>query len=161
MIFALTYAWFTDGNLPATANSFSVTASSKVDFDLAIGLRNADTGDEYVVSDYGKEFNLSSIPANNGTDHYDIQVGYSPLDVTGNGSFLYIPPLSDNDTNGRREVRTGEGESRYTPVEPNREYLSFDMIFKCQKEVNVYLDTGSVVLATCETTPGRNPTQSL
>lgn len=153
LIFAATYAWF---GAQSEVDASGITASLRagVNFEVAIGFATSDTGYNYLVSDFSDSATLTSLPVTTGneTETYDLLANYSPKDVTGDGTHLYIPLLHENSQTGRREVVANT--TSYTEVTPNREYISFDMLFKCERACNVYIDNGSYIKAGCETTAG-------
>lgn len=152
LIFAFTYSWFSDPPEIVSASGIQVNTHAGVGFDMAIGFSTAETGYNYTVSEFGKSATLTNlnVVSEDGTEHsYNLLANYSPKDVTGNGRDLYIPDMDDNPATGERTIKSGTTSK--TEVTPNREYISFDMIFRCEKECNVYIDNGSYIKAVCET----------
>ena len=152
LIFAFTYSWFSDPPEIVSASGIQVNTHAGVGFDMAIGFSTAETGYNYTVSEFGKSATLTNLKvvSEDGAEHfYNLLANYSPKDVTGNGRDLYIPDMDDNPATGVRTIKTDTTSK--TEVTPNREYISFDMIFRCEKECNVYIDNGSYIKAVCET----------
>ena len=123
LIFAFTYSWFSEKR----------------------SLVSAGAGSDF--KDNTSPILLRSIPVTReGVEKtYDLLYDFNPKDVTGNGSSLFIPVLTGNSS---RTISTGA--DNYTEVTPNKEYISFDLIFQSGERCNVYLDTGSYVKAACE-----------
>ena len=153
LIFAFTYSWFSSADTPAEATGLSVTAASSVDFDIAVGFSNAQTEYEYISTDFAKTFSLRDILYNG--VHYDVLNDFSPLDVTSDGVTFSRPELVGDTTASNGRKKPAPDESSYYAVEANKEYISFDLIFRCERECNVYIDSGSVVKARCEVEAGK------
>lgn len=154
LIFAFTYSWFIVPPTSVSATGITVSTNTQVDFEVAIGFSSSDTRYAYTVSDFKTNENpiiLTAIPKTIGEDTktYNLLRDYSPKDVTGNGAKLFIPVLTGDSP---RTINTTTDS--YTTVTPNKEYISFDMIFRSANACRVYLDTDSYVKAACESTPG-------
>ncbi len=157
MAIVASLAWFISGDAPAEASGLSVSAEAAVDFDIAIGFSTTQTDNKYVVSPFFKKFNLTDLPVliegsetpDDETDdvyeNYDVFYDFSPLDVTGDGVTLIRPKLK----NKNAEIDT-ESQS-FSYVNPNQDYISFDMLIRATKECTLYLDSGSKAYGKSET----------
>lgn len=149
-------AWFIDGDAPAKASGLSVSTQTEVDFDIAIGFQTTQTDNKYIVSDFEKQFNLRDlkIDVNNtpndesDDEKYDIFYDFSPLDVTGDGVTLVRPKLTYK--NSQIDTKSGS----YSDVDPNQDYISFDMLIRSNQECTLYLDKGSKAYGKAEITNG-------
>lgn len=155
MAIVASLAWLLPGGAPAKASGLSVSAESTVDFDVAIGFETSQTGG-YVVSPFSKKFdltNLSVLVDDNDTEQedddvyssYDVFYDFSPLDVTGDGVTLIRPKLKNKNS----QIDT-ESQS-FSYVDPNQDYISFDMLIRANKECTLYLDSGSQAYGKSET----------
>lgn len=142
-------AWFIDGDAPAKASGLSVSTQTEVDFDIAIGFKTSQT-DGYVVSPFSKKFDLTNLEVvdDNGIpEFYDIFYDFSPLDVTGDGVTLVRPKL----TNKNSQI---DESGSCSDVDPNQDYISFDMLIRSNQECTLYLDKGSKAYGKAEITNG-------
>lgn len=158
MVIVGSIAWFIDGDAPAKASGLSVSAETPVDFDIAIGFKTSQT-DGYVVSPFSKKFDLTNLEVvyDNDTpdddtddisEFYDVFYDFSPLDVTGDGVTLVRPKL----TNKNSQIDT-ESVS-YSDVDPNQDYISFDMLVRSTQKTTLYLDSGSQAFGKIESEGG-------
>lgn len=155
LIFAFTYSWLTVNSPPVYASTITASTQRGVDFEVAVGFSTKETQDEYVVSEFGSDLDFEHLTVieDNESHDYSLLYDFSPKDVTGNGRKLYIPILQNNSETGRKEINTAA--SNYQDITPNKEYLSFDLIFKSEvQNCRVYLGNEAFVRAKCETSVG-------
>ncbi len=164
MAIVASLAWLIPGGVAAKASGLSISAESTVDFDVAIGFSTTQTDNKYVVSEFSKKFKLTELPVliegkdtedtnDDVYEHYDVFYDFSPLDVTGDGVTLVRPKLMD-----KNSVIDPQSTST-SVVDPNQDYISFDMLVRANKECTLYLDSGSQAYGKSETT--NNNTGSL
>ncbi|MBQ8538242.1 MAG: hypothetical protein IJ433_01165 [Ruminococcus sp.] len=154
MIFAASLAWFAPPDQPVYASGLSISANSTKEFEMAVGAKCSDTNYDYKVSKYSKELDLTELELDSG-DKFNALVDFSPIDVTGDGVTLVRPSLGDKNSDIDRTSAV------YSTVTQNREYISFDLYFKCSEECQVVLDKESFVRADCETEVGDGSLVSL
>lgn len=158
MVFIATSAWFVSEDAPVTASGISVSSQGSAEFDIAIGFETSQTNG-YVVSPFLKEYNLTSLPVviddkdtveteDDDRVFYDVFYDFSPLDVTGNGVTLVRPNLTLKNS----KIDTNSATMGYSNVDPNQDYISFDMLVRCNEQCNLYLDSGSVAYGKAENT---------
>ena len=167
LVFIFTYAWFVSDDAPAIANGLSVSTSSSVDFDIAIGYVSPSTGGNYVVTDFESadafDFEKLYIPQtielgettiDNGiyskntsaSERFNLLDAFRPIDLTGDGVRIYRPAM----TNKNRSINYEE-RSVNEDITENKQYISFDLYVRSEKpNMYVSLDTGSYVIGACE-----------
>lgn len=161
MVFVATFTWFMDAEAPAKASGLSVSAKGETEFDIAIGFSTSQTNGNYTVSEYSKSLDLTDLEVFTGDrsdpeqvndktyyDHYNIFYDFSPLDVTGNGVTLVRPNLINKNS------QIDPNSKSYGDVDPNQDYISFDMILRANEACTLYLDTGSKALGAIEAQGG-------
>ncbi len=146
MVFVASLAWFTDASQPNTATGVSVNSSSSKYFDMAVGFESSVNGYKYTMSKYDKNLSLRDIITADGV-HYDVLHDFSPIDITGDGVTLVRPSMQLKNADIDRNSGT------FTTVSPNKEYICFDMYFRCSEPCKVYLDNGSFVKGAIESSP--------
>lgn len=143
MVFVASLAWFAPPDQPVYASGLSVSTSSTKEFEMAVGARCSDTNYDYKVSEYSKELNLTELKLESG-DTFNALIDFSPIDVTGDGVTLVRPSLVNKNSDIDRNSAV------YSNVTANREYISFDLYFRCSEKCQVVLDKESFVRAACE-----------
>ena len=147
MVFAMSLAWFSPPDKPVNATGLTVQSSGSTAFDMAVGFETSANGYQYTMTDYSKNFSLSEITGLDGKT-YDVLHDFSPIDITGNGVTLVRPSMKNKNEDINRQSST------FTTVTPNREYISFDLYFRSDKECKVFLDSGSFVKGAIEINGG-------
>lgn len=154
MVFAASLAWFAPPDRPVDATGLSVSTSKGKIFDIAIGFKTSENGYEYSMSEYKKVFNLRALNTLDGRTGVDALADFSPIDVTGDGVTLVRPSMLLKNTDIDRHNGT------FTTVTPNKEYISFDMYFRCNEQCSVYLDKESYAVGVVEENGGSLLTSS-
>ncbi len=155
LIFAFTYSWFTMNSPPVYASTINASTKQGVEFDVAVGFSTRETQGEYKVSEFASNMDFEHVTVNENGENkdYSLLYDYNPKDVTGDGRKLYIPILQNDSVSGKKIIN--ETASNYQEITPNKEYLSFDLIFRSEAQnCRVYLGDEAYVLADCETEPG-------
>ena len=171
LVFIFTYSWYLSPETPATASGLSVSTSSAVEFDIALGFITTDTG-HYVVSEFNDDFDFTSLrvfpsftigPAGNtqtvsngiqSTTYYDLLKYFSPVDLTGNGATLARPYMNPKNEG----INTSELSVSHD-ISDNVEYISFDIIVRSNaKNYKISMIDGSYVISAAEAYPYQEDT---
>ncbi len=147
MVFVASLAWFKITPDPVHATGVSAKTSSGKVFEMAVGFESSVNGYQYTMSQYSKNMNLRDVITIDGT-HYDALHDFSPVDITGDGVTLVRPSMQ------LKNADIDRNSSTFTTVTPNKEYICFDMYFRCDEQCKVYLDSGSFVKGAIEDTEG-------
>ena len=144
MVFVASLAWFAPPDRPVDAEGLSVSTQASKEFDIAIGFKNSATDYQYVMTGYDNDFNLKSVTTNDGKAGINVLQDFSPIDVTGDGATLVRPTMQSKNKDIDRT------NNSFTTVIPNKEYISYDLYFRADKECKVILDSDSFVKGAIE-----------
>lgn len=164
LVFIFTFAWFIGKDAPAHANGLSVSTSSSVDFDVAIGFSTPDTGGSYYVTDFAsaEAFDFENLtipmtvtlgdntiinnPISKETGGFNLLQSFKPIDLTGDGIKIYRPSMMPKNVSINYDAK----DVSYDITE-NKQYISFDLYVRsANPEMKVFLDKGSYVVGACE-----------
>jgi hypothetical protein len=157
LIFVFTYSWFVDPDTPVEASGLSMSVRNpSTDFEYSIGFLNSQTGYQYKHTAFtnvvNNDLNLEALLPHDESDStktINLLYDYTPTDLTGDGVTLVRPAMKY----GNWSINTAT--SNYSIAEENKQYISFDMIFRTKvKNTTIRLDSGSFAKGACETYSG-------